>query len=94
MTLTNQQRGFYLDNKEEILRKLNALVIIWREEAQEYDREGEKGIARMKRGDAMQAKKCATAVRNHKWERAEQLARWCDTAVRECMPDEFWEFYS
>jgi len=92
MTMSKQEKGFYLDNKEEILRKLNILVVEWREQAKEYDLEGEKGMGRMKREDAMTAKKCATAVRNHKWEKAWRLAHWCDTAVREEMPCEFWEF--
>lgn len=89
--MNNQEKGYYQDNQESIVAKLEKLVEYYTREAEEAKKEG-TGLYKMYRGDRMTAKKCLTASRNGDWEKAKNIALFCDTAVRERMPDDFWTF--
>ena len=89
--MNNQEKGYYQDNQASIVAKLEKLVEYYTREAEEAKKE-DPGFYKMLRGDRMTAKKCLTASRNGDWEKAKEIAYWCDTMVRERMPDEFWHF--
>ena len=89
--MNNQEKGYYQDNQESIVAKLEKLVEDYTREVEEAKKEG-TGLYQMLRGDRMTAKKCLTASRNGDWEKAKEIALFCDTMVRERMPDEFWHF--
>ena len=88
--MNNQEKGYYQDNQASIVAKLEKLVEDYTREAEKAKKEG--GFYKMLRGDRMTAKKCLTASRNGEWEKAKDIALWCDTMVRERMPDDFWTF--
>ena len=89
--MNNQEKGYYQDNQASIVDKLEKLVSYYTCEAEEAKKEGSR-FYKVLRGDRMTAKKCLTASRNGNWEKAKNIALFCDTIVRERMPDEFWHF--
>ena len=89
--MNNQEKGYYQDNQESIVAKLEELVEYYTRKAEEAKKE-DTGRYKMLRGDRMTAKKCLTASRNGDWEKAKEIALYCDTMVRERMPDDFWTF--
>jgi hypothetical protein len=89
--MNNQEKEYYQNNQESIVAKLERLVEVCADEAQEAKRESSDSYVTLQE-DRMTAEKCLTASRNGDWEKAKDIAYWCDTIIREKMPGEFWAF--